>query len=467
MSKPFFFGLVLALASLAGAKPINVIVVLTDDQATWTLGCYGGAAGVTPHLDELARSDTVRFTNAFAATPVCSPSRAGLLTGRYGTQLGITDWIAEEEGIAGLGLRPGMTTWPALLQQAGWRTGLFGKWHLGTQPQFHPTNFGYDHFFGFVGNGARPRNTLIDFPAGPRAIDGYLVDRMTDEVMAFIDASGDRPFALSLHYREPHEPYGPMPEEDVAAVAKIPLQLPLLSGLDAGEVETKTRAYLAAVHAVDRNMGRLIEHLSRKGLWDRTVFIFTSDHGYQIGQHLVEGKGNAWWMAGGVRGPRRPNLWDHSLRVPLLVRWPGVTRSGEAEVLTTNLDLFSTLLAMAGVAAPETARSEGVDLSPWLRPGMAPSAREQLFFQYDLHNTGSARLRAVRSREWKLVRRFDAARLDELYNLKDDPEEMRNLLPSSPMQPLAPQLKAVREKLERELLAWMRSIDDPILQSAR
>jgi uncharacterized sulfatase len=449
--------------SVAAAERLNVIAIVTDDQATWTLGCYGGANAVTPNLDQLAR-DGARFTQASVATPVCSPSRATYLTGRHGTQLGITDWISEEEETAGVGLPGEVVTWPEVLQAAGWKTALIGKWHLGRQPQFHPTQHGFDHFYGLLGGGTAAMTPTFDFADGPKKLSGCSADLITDEAMAFIIANRDRPFAISLHFREPHEPYGPMPPEDQMAIAGKTLVLPDSPALDRVKVERDTRAYLAAVHAIDRNIGRLIAALEKQGLGERTVLMFTSDHGYQIGQHLVEGKGNAHWIAGGVRGPRRPNLWELSLRVPLLVRWPGVIPPGTViPQMVSNLDMFATVLTMLGVEIPRGVRHEGVDFTPLLRGEKMP-ARNALFAQYDLHNTASARLRSVRTERWKLVRRFDASRLDELYDLASDPDETRNLVPTTPARRMTSEQETARMELERTLLQWMRSIDDPLLR---
>ena len=454
------------LAVAVGAeKRFNLITIVTDDQAPWTLGCYGGPDAVTPQLDALAGRGA-KFTRAFVATPVCSPSRATHLTGRYGTQLGITDWISPDEGHAGVGLSPQAVTWPALLKQAGWTNALFGKWHLGLQPQFYPQHFGFDRFFGFVGNGAVPKSPSIDFPDGPRKVEGWFPDLITDEAIAFMTANQDRPFTVSLHFREPHEPYGPMPAVDESVFTNRTLTLPDLPGLDRAYVEKRTRAYLAAVHAIDRNVGRVIEHLQSGGLTDRTIILFTSDHGYLLGHQWVEGKGNSAWIAGGLKGPRRPNLWDLSLRVPLLVYWPGVTKAGAViPQMVSSIDLFATILAMLGVAPPAGYRHEGVDLTPLLR-GENAHARDVVFAQYDLHNTGYARLRAARSERWKLVRRFDAQRLDELYDLAADPHETNNLIVPGgvSVRTLTGEPARARAELEAQLLAWMRSIDDPALR---
>lgn len=146
-------------ASAAEPTKYNIISIVTDDQAAWSLGCYGNKECRTPNMDRLAR-EGARFRNAFTPTPVCSPSRASMLCGRYGSEVGIRDWIADKEADAGVGLSPNVPTWPKVLHQHGYRTALIGKWHLGAQPRFHPRKNGFDRFFGFLGG---PHNSGLAF----------------------------------------------------------------------------------------------------------------------------------------------------------------------------------------------------------------------------------------------------------------------------------------------------------------
>src|SRR6185503_11583792 len=139
----------------AEARPLNLVSIVTDDQAAWSIGAYGNRESRTPNIDRLAR-EGARFLNAFASTPVCSPSRAAMLTGRFGTQVGITDYIEKKEGKAGAGLSPASLTWPMVLQRHGYRTGLVGKWHLGEKQESHPTRLGFDTFFGELGGAFKP-----------------------------------------------------------------------------------------------------------------------------------------------------------------------------------------------------------------------------------------------------------------------------------------------------------------------
>lgn len=441
---------------------LNVISILTDDQALWTLSCYGSRESRTPNIDRIAIHGA-RFTNAFTATPVCSASRAISLTGRYGTQLGVTDFLTVDEENRGAGLRPGTVTWPDVLRKNGYATALMGKWHLGRLPATLPDKFGFERFYGFLGAGAHPTAPVFHFADGPRKLSGCTADLITDEALTYLAQQRDRPFALSLHYREPHEPYGPMPEADTRALADLDPAMPDAPGLDAAQIKRWRREYFTAVHAIDRNVGRLIAALEQHGLWEKTVIIFTSDHGYNIGEHTIHGKGNAMWIAAGLDGPRRPNLWDSSLRVPLLVRWPGVGKPGAViEDTVSNVDTFASVLGMLGVEIPAGYNHEGMDFSPRLRGEITPP-RDAFFAQYDLHHLGLARMRAVRTAHWKLVRHFESHELDEFYDLAADPGERRNLMHWGVVRTSTPEQTKALADLDVRLRSWMREIGDPVL----
>lgn len=402
----------------------NIISIVTDDQSHWSIGAYGNRESRTPNMDRLAR-DGALFTNAFATTPVCSPSRVGFMTGLYGTQAGVTEWISPREGNEGLGMTVAAPTWPQILQQNGWRTALFGKWHLGNRPQFHPTRRGYDYFYGFLDGGNQPVDPTLEVDGRNVKLQGPLPDLLTSDALRFISANSDRPFAVSLHYRAPHLPYGPVPEVDSAHFKNLDPTIPQLKGLDVAQVKQWYRDYYASVHSVDRNIGRLLDELERLGIADRTIVLFTSDHGYNIGQHLIHTKGNGYWIAGGVAGPKRPNMFDTSLRIPLIVKWPGVTRPGTViPEMVTNLDTFASVLGMLRIES--NASQNGRDFSSLLR-GEKPDWRDTLFGQYDLHNGGLAFMRMIRTGDWKLVRHYHSDQMDELYDLKNDPDETHNV----------------------------------------
>src|SRR5687768_13598021 len=215
-SSAFICGFILFLAySVHAADPRkpNIIAIVTDDQARWSIGAYGNKESKTPNMDRLAAEGAL-FVNAFVATPVCSPSRASFLTGRYGTQVGILDWISPKEAEAGLGLPREALSWIEVLKKDGYITGLIGKWHLGTLAQFHPTRRGFDHFFGFLGGGNTPMNPTLEVNGKNKKFTGSLPDILTDDALDFVRKNRAGPFALCLHFRAPHAPYGPVPEAD-------------------------------------------------------------------------------------------------------------------------------------------------------------------------------------------------------------------------------------------------------------
>jgi arylsulfatase A-like enzyme len=482
----------LGISSLVAATPkMNFISIVTDDQSSWSLGCYGNKESITPHMDRLAK-EGARFANAFTVTPVCSPSRVTFMTGRYGAQMGITDWIAPNESKAGVGLTAKAKTWPKALQQSGYTTALIGKWHLGERDDAHPTKQGFDHFYGFIGGGTSPMNPTYDFPDGPKVVEGYGANLLTDEAIRWITSvkGQGKPFSLCLHFREPHTAYTPVPQEDSKLFANLDPTVPEQKGLDIAQIKQWTREYYAAIHSVDRNLGRLFALLEKEGLWDSTIVQFTSDHGYNIGHHGIHTKGNGIWSAGGVSGPKRPNMWDTSIRIPLLVRWPGVVKAGtviEQQVL--NLDTFPSVLAMLDVSPPTDWKVEGDNYSSLLRDPKS-TWRTEWFGQYDLHNSGLAYMRMIRTDDWKYVRHFHANMMDELYDLKNDPDESRNLLqgagrgkgpganPKAGKQGKAakndkanatdsPKVTEVVTELEGKMDQWMKRVNDPVLRETR
>jgi len=439
------------------ARRPNLVFLYTDDQARWAVGAYGNREVQTPNLDRIARAGAT-FRNAFTVTPVCSPSRASLMTSRYSTQFGIADWI-DPNSEPDLGLAPSAILWPELLKGHGYATGLFGKWHLGTRDEFHPTRQGYDLFFGFRAGGNRPIDPQLEVNGEVEDFKGSLPDLLTDQAILFIEEHRAGPFLVSLHFRAPHAPYAPVPEEDTAPFRNLDPTIPDVPGLPRERVKTLTREYYASVHSVDRNVGRLLDRLDSLGLSDDTIVIFTSDHGYMIGHHGLLHKGNAVWIVAGKEGPR-PNMFDDAMRVPLLVRWPRVVKSGtQIEQVVSNLDIFPSVTDMVGLGVPENLSLEGRSFVPLLR-GQAARWDNTLFGQYDMHHTKKARMRMIRTPEWKLIRHFEAGASDELYHLATDPGETENLAG-------APNQEELESGLAKQLNEWMVSIQDPLGVAAK
>lgn len=436
------------------AERPNIVFLYTDDQARWAVGAYGNKEIQTPNLDRLAETGAL-FQNAFTATPVCSPSRASMFTSRYPTQFGIADWIdpkLEPE----LGLAPSAILWPELLKAQGYSTGLMGKWHLGTLGQFHPTRQGFGRFFGFLGGGNQPMDPELEVEGTVKRVQGSLPDLLVGEGIRFVEANRDRPFLLSIHFRAPHAPYAPVPAQDSAHYDTLDPTIPDVPGLPRQRVKTLTQRYYASVSSVDRNVGRLLDRLEAMGLTGKTIVIFTSDHGYMIGHHGLWHKGNATWLVEGKKG-RRPNMFDDSIRVPLIVRWPGVVAPGtKVEHVVSNLDIFPSIVEMSGSAVPDNLRIGGRSFVPLLREPKKRSLAwdDTLYGQYDMHHGQVANMRLIRTPEWKLVRHFEPGVGDELFHLTDDPGETMNLADS-----LAHRKR--KAELEERLKSWMTSINDP------
>jgi arylsulfatase A-like enzyme len=457
----------------------NLIAIVADDLARWAVGAYGNSEVHTPNLDRLA-AEGLRFTHAFVETPVCSPSRATYLTGLYPTEHTIQDAIDPAMDYTRMGFRS--PTWPTVLQQHGYKTALLGKWHLGAVPEFFPTRHGIDHFFGWldekvanidpifeVSPGSRlPRWQAIDEGGVRRGFPGALVDVLTDQAIAFIDAHRDAPFAVLLHHLAPHKPYLPVLNEDLAPYRDldpaIPPDLPAFVPRD--WFRTETKAYYASVTSLDRSLGRLLRYLDETGQAQNTLIVFTSDHGYSVGRHGIETKGNGRFVAAKVeRGPRVPNMYDNSMRIPLIVRWPDVIKPGTVEEgFASNIDLFRTYLAALGVPLPGDFRGHGRDLSPAFR-GQPLSPKNVTFGQYDINQGILAYLRMVRTDRWKYIRHFRTYFADELYDLVTDPYELDNLLSRGTVRPGSISNKELND-LQNRLLAWMQSIDDPLLHDS-
>jgi len=460
-------GITSQLAS-AGSRP-NIVFILTDDQAPFAVAAAGDERFVTPNIDRIFHAGA-HLTNSFVTTPVCSPSRVGLIASRYGTEMGITDWINPRRE-AMLGLDPQTPTWPKLLAAAGYRNGLFGKWHLGTQDKYHPTQMGYHAFLGIRTGGCAPQDPTLELLDGRvEKMAGYTCDIFTDHALQFIRDQSERPFLVSLHFRAPHSPWLPVRPEDWQPFERLDPVIPNpdYPDLDVALIKQRTREYLASVKSVDRNVGRVLALLEQLQLANNTIVIFTSDHGYNLGEHGVWFKGNA--VRALTKNPpqewkniprnRRPNLWDTSLRVPTAVRWPNVIKpSSKVTHTVSNLDWFPTLLAMAGVDLPRDANIRGRDITPLLR-GEDVLWDDDLYAEYSMHHGATTHMRGYRTPQWKYMRDFASPGRAELYDLVNDPHEMTNLADSDDSQHVR-----VKQELEQRILRKMKGLDDPALSS--
>ena len=465
-----FAALAAGAAGTKAQRP-NIVFICTDDQGPWTLGHTGNADAVTPNLDRLF-SQGAYLPNFFVTTPVCSPSRASTMTSRYGTEVGITDWIrtGQATGIdeSETGLEAKFPIWPEMMQRAGYDTALVGKWHLGVLERHHPTKHGYRYFAGFRAGGVKPVDAELEVDGKVAKYPGIADDNLTNFAVDYLNTrDGSQPFLLNVHYRWPHSPWQPLPEGDWAPYKDKTATLPEpnFPDLDTEKLQTSMREYLSACTGVDRNIGRVLATLDERGLADNTIVIFTSDNGYNMGHNGIWHKGNGRWILKSTRDldsddPRanRPTMYDKSLRVPTTIRWPGVVKPGSRiDNTITILDWFPTICAMADAEVPREATVRGRDFTPLLR-GKKTRWDEDYYGEYSQHHYVNADLRCYRTPEWKLIRDFRNEGKDELYHLADDPNEHTNLTN-------APEHAAMREKLEKKLLARMKDLHDPVLRA--
>ena len=405
----------------------NIVLFLTDDHGAWANGCYGNSEVETPTLDALAALGT-RFVNAYTPTPVCSPARANLLTGKTASQVGIHDWL--QEWIPAVGERDwlgGTRTLFDYLSEAGYHCGLSGKWHLG---QSHRPPRGAAYHFGLPGwQGAHngPYNYALN--GETVELDGNKSRFITDHAIDFLDTvPAHKPFFLNIGYIATHSPYRRQ-EHDPAQTAKyqdcpfdeIPKWAPHPwlknegGGNELSEAELLDRyiGYYASVTEIDDNIARLVGALEARGLRENTIIIYTSDHGCAIGHKGFFGKGNS---------TRPLNMYEVSLRVPLIISGPGVAARAVEEYVD-HCDTFHTIGELAGVNLPRDEIYAGGSYAAMLRGE-----------EMDWDNTRYGEfgdLRMIRDERWKLVWRYPTGP-QELFDLREDPEELSNVFAEYP-----------------------------------
>ena len=460
----------MGLGSLVSAKgpdarKPNVVFILTDDQAPWALGLSGHPHADTPHLDKLFKQG-MWLKKSYVVTPVCSPSRTSLMTSRYGSELGVTDWI-HPRNEPDLGLNPKTVTWTEAMQAAGYRTGLVGKWHLGVPDKFHPTKTGFDYFMGFRTGGNKVIRPTLEVNGKNQQVDGYTYDILTDDALRFIDRNKDRAFLLCLHYRAPHTAWLPQPDSDRKPFENLDPKIPNpdFPNLDVQRVKRMTRDYLGSVKGVDRNVGRVLKHLDQLQLAENTIVVFTSDHGYSMGHNGIWHKGNGHWAlkpAPPVTNPniprnQRPNMYDNSIFVPTAIRWPGkIAPNSTLDLPVSNLDWYPTLLNLTGVPLPKGETIRGRDITPALM-GKDIEWADVCYGEYSTHHQSKTHMRMIRTTNWKLVRDFLNPERDELFDLKNDPAESRNVIGQK-------KNAGVVRELHAQILARMKAVKDPVLK---
>lgn len=429
---------VIPVRAAAPAGPLNILLILADDLGWADLGCHGADLHETPRIDALAR-EGMRFNQAYAMS-VCSPTRAMLLTGRHAARVGITIWSEGSlerntsrrllQAESRHDLPPTEITLAKHLRDGGYLTALVGKWHLG-DANHAPETHGFDLNIGGTHWGAPatywwPYAGAGRFGAQFRYVPGlgfgrageYLTDRLTEEALRVIDHAGDRPFFLYVAHHAPHTPIEAK-AEDVRY-----FQARLRPGS-----RHRNPTYAAMLKSLDEGVGRVLDHLRARGLEDRTIVVFTSDNGGQVNVDPPARSGVPSTRNAPLRSGKG-SLYEGGIRVPLLVRWPGVTPRGavsDAPVLLA--DLFPTLLRAAARPVPEGI--DGVDLSALLRDPAAQLGRDALYFHYPHYYETTTPVGAIRTGAWKLLEYFEDGRV-ELFNLAADPGEEHDLAAADP-----------------------------------
>jgi arylsulfatase A len=466
VQRPLSVIVLLAIAAGAGARaheeaprpsPLNVVLILVDDLGWTDLGCCGSAYYETPSIDRLA-AQGMRFTNAYAACAVCSPTRAAVLTGRYPARVGVTDWIRARfqgstvpqdgrnptEYVGGrdrrllcppnaLWMELEETTIAELLSEAGYTTCHIGKWHLGFD-DWYPDRQGFDVNIGGCDMGQPPSYFDPYFSPhqggiptlGPREEGEYLTDREADEAVHFIRAHAEGPFFV---YWAPYAVHAPL-QAKAKVIAKYEAKAPTQ--------HHGNPKYAAMIESVDDGVARIMQTLDETGLTAQTLVIFTTDNGGLLGPTnnapLRSGKGYPY---------------EGGIRVPLIVRWPGRTQAGSTcDEPVLSVDFLPTICNAAGVPPPDDRAIDGRSLVPLLE-GDASLNREAIFWHFP-HYRGRdvVPYSIVRAGDWKLIKRYEGTTY-ELFRLRDDPGESNDLSAQRP---------DMVEALNRMLEQWLESV---------
>lgn len=398
--------------SMAFASPPNVLLILTDDQGSLDLGCFGAADLHTPHLDKLA-TEGVRFTNFYVGSPVCSPSRAALLTGRHPHRNGVPNNVGPQ------GLPAEEVTIAEMLKPLGYRTACIGKWHLGSDAEYQPRAQGFDHAYGILG-GCVDNYGHFFYWDGPNRHDLYrngeevweygehLGDLAVREAKQFIRASGDTPFFVYLPFNLPHYPVQPK-REFVERYAQL---------------EEPRRSYAALISQIDYHVGEVLSEIDVLGKRENTIVIFLSDHGHSTEERNFFGGG----YCGSLRGAKF-SFFEGGIRVPCIVRWPGHVPEGETRAqVAWSLDWLPTIAEWCGAQLPEK-RLNGRSLALLIADATSASPHEWLHWQLGEQT-------AVRQGPWKLILnpvdtesqvKLEGRDAIWLSNLEQDETERKNL----------------------------------------
>lgn len=454
-------------------KKPNIVFILTDDQGAWAMGCAGNTDIFTPNLDRLAQSG-YRFDNFFCSSPVCSPARATIMTGRIPSQHGVHDWIrsgnfnkedlgemrddayyvCEKKAIPYLA---GMKTYTDVLNENHYNCALSGKWHLGDS--LHPQH-GFQKWFT-IGRGGcfyyKPdmvENGKVYYE------DRYVTNLITDKAISYIDEMKDEenPFYISVHYTAPHDPWS---KEDhparfwdlyndceFKATPDLPIHKNQVPSAHSGTGEVRKsilHGYYTAVSAMDAGVGKILDKLEQENLLENTIVIFMADNGMNMGHHGIWGKGNGTFPI---------NMFDTAVKVPFIVSWPGVIpQNRTTQSMHSQYDFMQTLLDLAGIDAQLPENLPGKSFKNVLLTGCDND--DESIVIYDEYGPN----RMIRSREWKLIHRYPYGP-DELYHLSEDPDEDVNLIDDQ-------NYEEIRASMMDRLNQWFTKYADPRLDGAK
>lgn len=448
-----FFGIVFLFAVFARGESMNsrpnIVFILADDLRWDALGCMGSAVAMTPNIDRIAREGAL-FKNFFVSIPLCSPSRSSFLTGQYAHKTGVTNNGDHSK------LSHRLVTFPKLLRDVGYETAYVGKWHMGNDGSARP---GFDHWVSFRGQGVY-ENPVINVNGRTNKVDGYMTDVLNGRAVDFVKQKHDKPFVLYLAHKAVHGPFTPAERhKDLYAGAKLTLtpnhRDPLESkpAITSGPVKTNAaparpraaraaakpgeippghenamRQQLRALAAIDDGVGEIFKALEESKQLDNTMIVFTSDNGFFWGEHGLADK--RW-------------AYEESIRDPLLVRFPKLIKAGtKLDQLALNIDIAPTFLELAGAPIPKSV--QGKSLLPLFKNPKAAWRASILteYFQEGQNRTPS--WQAARTDRWKLIHYTERDGMDEFYDLKDDPFEIKNLINE-------PKAKKDLEKMRAEL----------------
>jgi arylsulfatase A-like enzyme len=417
------------LARAAEDPTPNIVLIMTDDMGWSDLASYGAPDIRTPNIDSLAR-DGVKLTDFYSNGVLCSPTRAGLISGRYQQRYGLETALPNAATAQERGLDANGMTLPQLMKDAGYATALVGKWHLGYEDNQSPNAHGFDYFFGlksgyhdyYTHNAGDGKPDLWENDT-PISEAGYMTDLITARATRFIEQNSAEPFFIDVAYNAPHWPYQ-VPDHPSEAPNNARHVLPHEAG-------TSTRAdYVAMVERMDDGVGQILATLERLSLAGNTIVIFTNDNGGE-------------WLANSAPlFNRKTTVWEGGIRVPALIRWPGHIPSGSvSDQVGITMDLTASLLAAAGAEVPTGATLEGINLFPILE-GRAAEVERSLFWR----GTDSSE-RAVRSGDWKLV--VDGSK-EFVFDIRRDISERNDL---------ANRRQDVAQRLRALLDAWEKDVD--------